>query len=100
MKRLQSVALVFALAVMATGAHAGGNKFSLLNCGLKLGGTAKQQQTSTAPQKRREEGSRQAAKTFDASRLGVTTYSGAVSNSTGRRKMAPKFTFAKAGCSW
>jgi hypothetical protein len=100
MKYINRSALTLLLSVMATTAHAGGGKLSLLRCGLQLGGTTTVHKAYSAPKKNQGYGTNQVVKSIDSNGPGVTTFTGATLNHTGRRRMHPTVTLAKVGCSW
>lgn len=100
MKCVKTFVLTVLVSIMATTAHASGGKFFFLECGLQLGGISRIQKTSSRPTKKQEPGSKQVSRSIVITGPALHSFTGAQSNLTGRRRMAPAFTVAKFGCSW
>ncbi|MEE4145028.1 MAG: hypothetical protein V2I26_09540 [Halieaceae bacterium] len=102
MKYLQAMLLAALLAVMATTAHARGSKFSLLECGLQLGGitSTSTRKASSVTSAKRERSSKRAVRSILVTDPALYSYTGTQTNLTGRRRMPPTFTLAKLGCAW
>jgi hypothetical protein len=100
MKYITTFLLTAVLSVMAATSHASNGKFSLLECGLQLGGISKTHEPSSKPDKKQERSNKQVSRSIVITGPALYSFTGAQSNITGRRRMAPAFTVAKLGCSW
>ena len=100
MKYLKNVAPFVLLLLISGATHAGGEKPSLFNCGLNLGGITKSQKAVTSATTNRHTYKKKSEASFDTRRFGVAAVADSLPNRTGRRRMPPVFTFARAGCTW
>jgi len=100
MKYIKTFLLTVLLYAMAATSHASDGKFSLLECGLQLGGVSRTQKASSKPEKKQQSSSKQVGRSIVITGPALYSFTGAQSNLTGRRRMAPTFTVAKLGCSW
>lgn len=100
MKYIKTFLLSVLLSAMAATSHASDGKFSLLECGLQLGGISRTQKASSRPDKKQERSDKQVGRSIVITGPALYSFTGAQSNLTGRRRMAPTFTVAKLGCSW
>ncbi|MEH6570763.1 MAG: hypothetical protein V7709_16910 [Halioglobus sp.] len=93
-------ALAVLMSVLATSAHAGSGKLSLLHCGLQLGDSSKLQRTYTAPRSQQVYGNNQVVKSIEVNVPTLAAFTGAKSSSAGRRRLPPTYTLARFVCSW
>ena len=94
-----TLALAFALPVLASTANAAGNNSSFMQCGIKFAGAevAQSSQSEGKNQQRKKVTYRTGLLGSDAS--GVSEFSRAKSKREDRR-LPPTFTVAQFGCSW
>ncbi len=88
------------VSVTATTVHASGGKFSLLQCGLQLGGISKTNKPPPKPARKQERSSKQVTRSIVITGPALYSFTGAQSNPTGRRRLPPTVTLANLGCSW
>ncbi len=100
MECMNRFALAVLVYVIATTAHAGDSKLSLLNCGLQFGDAPKVSKAYSASKNNRRFGGDQVVRSIEMIRPDISSFKQTTTDHTLRRRLPSVFTFAKFVCSW
>jgi hypothetical protein len=96
---MRKLAFALIISAMATTTHAGSDKASFLNCGVKLGGTKMAYKASVEGKDAKNSKNSYTAGPLDPQTNSFNT-AAPVSTKKAEPRLPPTFTVAKFGCSW
>ncbi len=100
MKHIKIIAVALWVSALGTTVHAGDSKFSLLRCGLTLGGSTAEAKTYTTARKKQKRDTQRAVDFFPSQRRVAPTFTTTTSDKTEQGLLPTTYTIAKVGCSW
>ena len=97
---MKKLALTLVILAMTTTAYAGGNRTSLFQCGVRMGGTNTAYRANSGSKKDAGIVKRYVAGPVNSGAVRTTTSTTRVKPDDTGRRMAPVLTIARLGCSW